>query len=97
MNRLAGSYDPKDFAIVSINFKEDAGHVRAFLKRVNVDFPVLLDRDGVVSSRWRVFAFPSSFLLDRQGKVRYSVNTAIEWDSDEVKTVIERLLNEPVK
>jgi thiol-disulfide isomerase/thioredoxin len=97
MNRLAGSYDPKDFAIVSINFKEDAGHIQAFLKQVNVDFPVLLDRDGAVSSRWRVFAFPSSFLLDRQGKVRYSVNTAIEWDSDEVKTVIERLLNEPAK
>jgi peroxiredoxin len=55
---------------------------------------VLLDRDGAVSGRWRVFAFPSTFLLDRNGNIRYSVNTAIEWDTDEVKAVIDRLLKE---
>jgi thiol-disulfide isomerase/thioredoxin len=94
MNRLAAAYDAKQFGIVSINFKEDAEHVLAFLKRVDVDFPVLIDGDGAVSSRWKVFAFPSSFLLDRQGRVRYSVNTAIEWDDPAVKAVIERLLRE---
>ena len=41
--------------------------------------------------RWRVFAFPSSFILDRQGRIRYSVNTAIEWDTAEVRAVIDRL------
>lgn len=94
MNRLAAAYDPKQFGIVSINFKEDAPHVLSFLKRVDVDFPVLLDIDGAASSRWKVFAFPSSFLLDRQGRVRYSVNTAIEWDDPAVKAVIDRLLRE---
>jgi thiol-disulfide isomerase/thioredoxin len=94
MNRLAGAYDASRFGIVSINFKEDAPHVLAFLKRVEVDFPVLLDVDGTVSSRWKVFAFPSSFLLDRHGRVRYSVNTAIEWDDPAVKAVIDRLLRE---
>jgi len=94
MNRLAAAYDAKDFGIVSINFKEDPEHVLAFLKRVDVDFPVLLDHDGVVSGRWRVFAFPSTFLLDQKGNIRYSVNTAIEWDTDEAKAVIDRLLKE---
>lgn len=94
MNRLAAAYDKKDFGIVSINFKEDPEHVLAFLKRVDVDFPVLLDRDGAVSGRWRVFAFPSTFLLDQNGNIRYSVNTAIEWDTDEAKAVIDKLLKE---
>ncbi len=94
MNRLAAAYDKKDFGIVSINFKEDPEHVLAFLKRVDVDFPVLLDRDGAVSGRWRVFAFPSTFLLDQNGHIRYSVNTAIEWDTDEAKAVIDSLLKE---
>lgn len=95
MNRLAAAYDPKQFGIVSINFKEDAAHVQAFLKRVNVDFPVLLDQDGAVAQRWRIFAFPSTFLLDRRGNIRYSVNTAIEWDTEVVQAIIERLLSEP--
>lgn len=95
MNRLAAAYDSKAFGIVSVNFKEDAAHVQNFMKRVDVDFPVLLDHDGAVSSRWKVFAFPSTFLLDRQGNIRYSVNTAIDWDTEEVKAVIDRLLQEP--
>ena len=94
MNRLAAAYDAKDFGIVSVNFKEDPEHVLAFLKRVNVDFPVLLDRDGLASARWKVFAFPSTFLLDRRGNMRYSVNTAIEWDDAAVKAVIDKLLLE---
>ncbi len=94
MNRLAAAYDAKDFGIVSVNFKEDPEHVLAFLKRVNVDFPVLLDRDGLASARWKVFAFPSTFLLDRRGNMRYSVNTAIEWDDAAVKAVIDNLLHE---
>ena len=95
MNRLAAGYDPTEFAIVSINFKESPEHVRAFMERVEVDFPVLMDEDGRVSAEWGVFAFPSSFLLDRDGSIRYSVNTAIEWDADEVHEVIRRLLAEP--
>ena len=30
-------------------------------------------------------------LLDDQGRVRYSVNTAIEWDTPEVRRVIDQL------
>lgn len=95
MNRLAAAYDPAEFAIVSINFKEEPAHVRAFMKRVAVDFPVLLDQDGRTSARWGVFAFPSSFLLDRAGRVRYSVNTALEWDTPETRALIDRLRAEP--
>jgi thiol-disulfide isomerase/thioredoxin len=92
MNTLAGRYDPADFRIVSINFQEGAAQVADFLRRVDVDFPVLLDRDGAVSAQWRVFAFPSSFLLDREGRVRYSVNSAIPWDEPGVMEVIDGLL-----
>jgi len=94
MNRLAGAYDAADFAIVSVNFKEDPTHILDFMTRVDVDFPVLMDRDGAVSAEWGVFAFPSSFILDHEGRIRYSINTAIEWDTDEIKAVIDRLRKE---
>jgi thiol-disulfide isomerase/thioredoxin len=95
MNRLVAAYDPRDFAIVSVNFKESPAHVQAFMNKIAVDFPVLIDPDGATAARWRVFAFPSSFLVDRQGRIRYSVNTAIEWDTPEVRAVIDRLRAEP--
>lgn len=91
MNRLAAAYDEDEFAIVSINFREDPEHILQFMNEVDVDFPVLMDEDGAVSRDWGVFAFPSSFILDREGQIRYSVNTAIEWDTEAVRAVIDRL------
>jgi thiol-disulfide isomerase/thioredoxin len=95
MNRLAAAYDEREFAIVSVNFREEPEHILAFMREVAVDFPVLMDQDGRVSGEWGVFAFPSSFILDRQGRIRYSVNTAIEWDTDAVRDVIDTLRAEP--
>lgn len=82
------------FAIVSVNYQESAAHITDFMEEVRVDFPVLMDLDGKVAARWRVFAFPSSFVLDRAGVVRYSVNSAIEWDDPEVVAKLRALVGE---
>lgn len=94
MNRLAAGYDASDFRIVSVNFQESPETVRSFMQQVDVDFPVLLDADGAVSRDWRVFAFPSSFLVDRTGRMRYSVNSAIAWDELAVVETIDALVAE---
>jgi len=46
--------------------KEDA--VR-FLQQHPATYPVLLDPAGVTAANWQVKVMPSSFLLDRSGKV----------------------------
>ena len=94
MNRLAQSFQPEQFEIVSVNFKETSQTIRDFLAQVHVDFPVLVDIDGKVSADYEIFSFPSSFLIDTNGRIRYSVNAAIEWDEPQVQTVIEQLISE---
>lgn len=92
MNRLQAQFHPDDFAIVSVNFKESAKTILDF--KIPIEFPVLLDADGRLSQRWQVFAFPSSFLLDRQGRIRYSANKAIVWDTAEVIDTIRTVADE---
>ncbi|QCU90049.1 TlpA family protein disulfide reductase [Thiomicrorhabdus sediminis] len=94
MNRLAQSFSEDKFEIVSLNFRETPQTIKDFMQQVQVDFPVLMDLDGKVSDAYQIFAFPSSFLLDAKGNIRYSVNTAIEWDEAEVKAVIEALIED---
>ncbi|WP_018877176.1 TlpA disulfide reductase family protein [Thioalkalivibrio sp. ALE28] len=94
MNRMAETLG-KGFAIVSVNYQESAEHISAFMDEVQVDFPVLMDFDGRVAADWRVFAFPSSFILGRDGRVRYSVNSAIEWDDPDVINRVRTLMTEP--
>lgn len=92
MNRLAKSFDENQFEIVSVNFKETPETIAKFLKNAQVDFPVLVDLDGKVSNQYEIFAFPSSFIIDAQGQLRYSVNTAIEWDESHVKQVLNAMI-----
>jgi thiol-disulfide isomerase/thioredoxin len=94
LNALQKAMAGKAFEVISVNFAEDPQQVSEFLQRFQVDFPVLLDRDGQVAAQWRVFAFPSTFVIDRQGRIRYGVNAAIHWDSPEVMAQLEALISE---
>lgn len=97
LNRLAGRLPEDDFAILSVDFRESPEDIAAFTDRIPVNFPVLLDPDGRISLRWKVFSFPSSFLLDRQGRIRYSVNRAIDWGASDVIERVQALLAEPAE
>jgi thiol-disulfide isomerase/thioredoxin len=85
------------FAVVTVDVGEQPEQVRAFFERhgIEVGFPVLLDSQGRSVEDWRVIAFPTSFLLDRQGRLRYGLFGAIEWDAPETITLIQALLAEP--
>lgn len=94
MNRLAESYPEGKLRVLSINFKESTAHVSHFMKQFSVHFPVLIDRQGDVAAQWGVFAFPSSFLVDDQGRIRYSVNASIDWNTPKVKSLIDQIIRE---
>lgn len=92
LNRLVSRYSDEEFSVVSIDFRESEKVISDFAGEIPVEFPILLDPDGRIAMDWKVFSFPSSFILDRQGKIRYSINRAIEWNAPEVLTIIDGLL-----
>ena len=91
LNRLREKMKDKKFELISINYAESSQTIEQFLKRINVEFPVLLDKDGLVSTKWNVIAFPSTFIIGPDGKIQYGINAAIRWDSDEVITLLNSL------
>ena len=48
-----------------------AGAVQQYMRDQAVNFPVINDPDGRISSAWGVRAVPASFIIDTDGKVRY--------------------------
>ncbi len=95
MQRLQGHMRGRPFAILAVNMAEEPQTVRRFLDtKVNVDFPILLDREGKALQSWGVFAFPTSYVIDRAGKIRYALFGAFEWDDPAVIKTLDALMQE---
>ena len=94
MSRLNDDYREQPFTILAINLGERIEDIQNFLQQHPVNFPVLLDPQQQLPRQWKVFAFPTSYIIDKQGRIRYSVAGGIDWTSDEAKRAIQGLLDQ---
>ena len=93
MERLASRY-PERLKIYAIAFKQTPEHLRGFVREQGFDlsFPIPVDPEGEVAERYGAFAFPTSFLVAPDGRIHYSVNAGIIWDTSEVDAIVRELL-----
>jgi thiol-disulfide isomerase/thioredoxin len=92
LNRLRQKMQGKPFQLISVNYAETPETIKNFLKQVSVEYPVLLDSTGEMSTKWNVIAYPSTFVIGSDGKIHYGVNAAIAWDAPEVIRLLEGLM-----
>ena len=58
------------FEIVAINMREDTAKVANFVSEFEMEFPILLDITGQVSSAYYIRAIPTSLFLDEHGVIQ---------------------------
>ena len=92
MQRLKTAMAGRPFDILAVNVKESKSKAWRFKKLLNVSFTTLLDSDGAASEAWDVSFYPTSYLIDGEGQIRYSAYGAIKWDDDETLQLIEGLM-----
>lgn len=69
-------YGPRGFALVAVNIDHSPSAAVEFVKRVEertkkrAGFILLYDRDKTVSKEYRQRSMPTSYLIDRHGKLR---------------------------
>ena len=93
LHRLDATIANDGFRIVTVNVGEDRERVAEFLQQVPVELPVLMDYDASISKDWMIYVYPSSYLVDHQGKIRYAYLGALEWDSIENLKIVRSLLS----
>lgn len=92
MQRLREKLAGEAFEIVAVNFQDGEPRIRSFLKKVPVTFPIVRDTDGGVARAWKVRIFPSSFVIDADGALRYALVGTIDWANPEVEKTLRALL-----
>ena len=95
MQRLYEKYRERGLEVVAVNQFEDPDLVFEFTGRLSLEptFPILFDRESRVSEQFKVKGLPTTYLLDREGKIRYRAIGGREFDHPEVEALIEGLLD----
>lgn len=92
--QLRDEFARTDFEIVAVNVDEEPADALSFLKRVDVSFPIVRD-DGSTASAWAPPTMPSSFLVDRDGKVKSRHIGFKPSDIDALRNEIRALVEVP--
>jgi cytochrome c biogenesis protein CcmG, thiol:disulfide interchange protein DsbE len=95
MNALYKDYSAQGLAMVAI--ATDTGGkaaVAPFIQAHGLTFPILLDPQNMVGTQLRVPGIPTSYLLDKRGRVIDFVIGAYDWYSRKIRHLIEQLLAE---
>ena len=93
MNKMMKKMGNVPFKILAVDMGETKEEVTRFVNEVKPEFSILMDESGKSIADWRVFAAPSNFIIDPQGKIRYTLFGGVEWDSDELIAKLKALAN----
>lgn len=93
MQRLAASLAGRPFTMLAVNYGESAERAGEFARSIAFDTPVLLDAFHRARTDWQVRILPASYLVDRDGRVRYTVAGELDWDGPAARQAIAALMD----
>ena len=97
MERLYQRFRDQGFIVLAVNQWEEPDLVFAYTGDLNVfpSFPILFDPQSTVSQQYGVKGLPTSFVIDRQGRLVYRAIGGREFDHPEILQTIGGLLSAP--
>ena len=93
MEKLHRRLKDKDFMMVAINMQESDAQVKAFFEKLKLSFTALLDSSGEVAAGFAVNALPTTFVLDKEGRIIGAAIGPREWDSRASMALFDYLIN----
>lgn len=94
MNAMTQEFRERGLQIVGINVDEHADAARTFLQQHPADFRILADATGGCPKSFKVMGMPSSYLIDRNGVIRYVHIGFRPGETGELRKQVEKLLAE---
>ena len=80
------------FEVLAVNVDEPESRVQMFLEKTPLKLTVVLDPGKAVTKNWNARILPASYVIGRDGRVRYSVVGDIDWNAPAVVRLLEELL-----
>ncbi len=72
MNEMQSRYAKQGLRIVAVNLDSEKDKAREFISTTHPNFTIAFDPKGIVAEQYNVLGMPSSYLIDREGKLHSS-------------------------
>ena len=89
LGRVRSLFSPSDFEVIAVNVGEEAETVFSFAG--SPEFPVLFDKNSQTMATWPVKGLPTTFLVDRQGRLALKAIGGREFDDPLIVNLIKGL------
>ncbi len=74
---LAAMYrdlETQGFTVVGASWNDSVSDIQKFQQEIKVDYPILLDAESIGDKFGGIQSFPTTFIIDRTGRIRYKVS-----------------------
>jgi cytochrome c biogenesis protein CcmG/thiol:disulfide interchange protein DsbE len=82
------------FKIVTILYRDDLDRGSQYLKQNGYTFPVYINPDGTAPALFGITGVPETYIIDKRGVLRDKVIGPADWDSPQVISSLQALINE---
>ena len=94
IERLRAKMKGRPFEVLGVNYGESEERVAAFVAKLNLTMPILLDPYKNSVEAWKVRGLPMTFLVDVRGRVRFWSFGERDWSEGEGLAVVEKMVAE---
>ena len=94
IRRLAAAMRDKPFVVIGVNVGEVQRRVQLTVQRLEIDFTARLDKHSSVFKNWGATVLPTTYVLGRNGRVRYIGQGPLEWDRVDIIELLGELTEE---
>lgn len=96
LNDLNREFSPKGLQVLGINVDENLKDAQTFLTKHPASFSTAADASGKCPQDFAVKAMPSTYLIDRNGVIRYTHLGFRPSETKQLRAMVEQLLAEKV-
>ncbi len=93
LEALKNEFQAQGLEVVGVNVDENKDEALAFMKKHPVSFTLAQNEDGQCPAVFEVQAMPSSYLIDRQGKIQHIQLGFHASETGAVREKLQALLN----
>jgi thiol-disulfide isomerase/thioredoxin len=89
---LAQRHEADGVSVIAVNVRETDAALARFLERTPMTLPIVRDGDGLAMRAWGVRVLPTTILVGRDGRARFSIIGEADWTGSLARQWIEPLL-----